>query len=694
MLKKTYYHIVVCFLVVTLSISASGQSERPGIKVQARATDRSVKLRWAPSTPTAWQFANKYGYTIERVPIAENGQMIQRPVKVVLRNVPFKPAPQQNWEMHMDSDDYVAIAAQAIFGETFELTNNYRSDMMQVMNKVSELESRFSFALFSADQSIKAAELSGLYFEDETVTSAVRYLYRIYANVPEHILAIDTGFVYVGLQDYKPLPKVRDVRAQFDDHIAMISWNGALMENVYNSFWVERSEDGKAFNKISDNPIINTFSGERPQSANVFRMDTLQANEKKYCYRVIGINAFGENGPPSDTVCGQGIPGFHYAASVTQHSISNEGHVTLEWTFPSPGNSLLHSFQLFRVNQKTKAFEEVINHIDKSQRSVTDTVARSSNYYVVRSRDRFGRSLNSFPYLVQLEDSIPPSTPIDLTGRVDTLGRVFLSWKANSEDDLEGYHLYRSNFHAEEFLQVPGPILQSNEYVDTIKLNNLTEQVHYKLQAVDKRFNRSEFSITLTLKKPDLIPPVSPVFTGIKSDSTGISISWKRSDSEDVIEHALYRKEEQEADWTLLKVIPAIDSSSYYYDKAVTHRTSYAYTILAIDDAGLESPPAEPLTTRWISENPYPKIENIFYTIDKSKKTIRISWEYNQQNVEKFLIYKAKNGQPLTLFKSIDAPSLELKDDFVLDNNIEYRIVAAFKTGERTKLSKPLLVKM
>lgn len=686
---------IVFILLLLITINAVAQQEDPAVKVQARATDRSVKLRWAPNNPSAWHFANQYGYTIERIPITVNGQIAESPVKTVLQNMPFKPAPQESWESQMDTDDYVAIAAQAIFGETFELTNNYKSDMVQVMNKVKELESRFSFALFAADQSIKAAALSGLYFEDETIAPATKYLYRIYANVPEHILAIDTGFVYVGIQDYKPLPRIKDVKAEFDDHIAMVSWDGALMEKIYNSFWVERSDDnGKTFHKTTEQPVINTFSGDKPRSKTIFKMDTLQENNKKYFYRIIGINAFGEYGPPSDTISGSGKPGFNYSATISNHSISEKGHVTLEWSFPSVGESLLKSFHLFRVNQTTKAFEEVIKDIDAGSRSIIDTTARSSNYYVIRSNDGYGRAINSFPYLVQLEDSIPPSAPVELTGRIDTLGRVFLNWKANSETDLEGYHVYKSNFKSDEFNQLPGPILKGNACIDTVKLTTLTETIYYRLQAVDKRFNRSEFSQTLKLKKPDRIPPVSPVFTGIKSDSSGIHLSWNLSDSEDVVEHLVYRKSESETEWTLVKSIAIPDTLSRFTDNTVEHGIAYAYTILAIDDDQLESIPAEPLSIRWISDNPYPQIENIFYTIDKSKRSIRISWEYNESNVEKFLIYKANNGQPLTLFKAIDATTLELKDDFVSDNNVEYRIVAAFKTGERTKISKALVVKM
>src|SRR5690606_37907332 len=105
------------------------------IKLQGRATQQSIKLRWAPDSPAAWHFTNKYGYTIERITLTVNGQTLSRPIRTILNNTPLKPAREESWEMYIDADDYVAIAAQAIFGETFELTNNYSSDMLKVINK-------------------------------------------------------------------------------------------------------------------------------------------------------------------------------------------------------------------------------------------------------------------------------------------------------------------------------------------------------------------------------------------------------------------------------------------------------------------------------------------------------------------------------------------------------------------------------
>jgi uncharacterized protein len=666
------------------------------VKVQARATDRSIKLRWGPNTPVTWQLANKYGYTIERIKLSENGKTVKNPVKEILNPTPIKPAAQRLWETYIDNDDYVAVAAQAIFGETFEITDDDKSDIMKVINKAKELESRFSFTLFSADQSIRAAELSGLYFEDHTIAPATRYLYRIYANIPLDILKVDTGFVYLGMEDFEPLPKPLDLRVTFQDQTAILSWNGEVFQRIYNSFWVEKSEDGgKTFKRITEQPIVNGFSGDKPKTRSIFRMDSLAANDVVYHYRVMGVNAFGEIGPPSDVAFGSGKAAFAYSATITTHEITPDGKARIEWTFPKEGETLLKGFELVRINQATKVATELKKDLDKSLRTIEDEKPMSTNYYVIRAIDKYGRKNNSFPYLVQTEDSIPPGAPVALSGMIDTLGRVHIQWKANEEEDLLGYSLYKANFSTEEYIQKPGPIITQNGYVDTVKLTTLTEKIFYKVRAIDKRFNPSEFSAVLVLKKPDKIPPVPPVFSSIASDSAAIRLRFHFSSSDDVVEHLLYRKSDFEKEWTLIKTFSSSDTLQQYDDTNVSHKVSYAYTMLAVDDDGLESVPAQPVTGIFISNDPYPAVENIFYSIDKSKKTITLSWRYSQEEVDRFLVYKSNNGQPMTLFRSLEGNESELSDSYTInDTKVEYRIVAGFKTGERTRSSKPVVVKM
>jgi uncharacterized protein len=691
--KQISFLVSGIFILSCITYSVCAQQLKPGVKLLGRATDHSIRLRWAPNDPILWHLSNKYGYTLERITLTENNKIVD-PVKIILHPQPFRPASQVLWEQSIEKDDYVAVAAQAIFGETFDVNQKQTSALVKVINKAKELESRFSFAVFSADQSVKAAELSGLYFEDESIAPFTKYLYRVYSNVPQNLIKADTGLILLGLQDHAPLPTIKDLQGEFDDHRVMLSWDGSTVEKIYNSFWLERSVDNKVYRRVTNIPIVNAFSGEKKKSDRIFKADSLEANDVVYYYRVLGIDAFGGIGPPSDTISGSGKSQFAFSASIRNHLIHQDGTVTLEWDFPPNGNFLLASFDLTRLDVKTKTSETIQTGISKLARSVSDNSPSSSNYYVIRSKDKYGRYNNSFPYLVQLEDSIPPNPPDNINGKIDSLGFVHLQWNANKENDLLGYGVYRANFASDEFVQLPGDIVNDHHYEDTISLNNLTEKIYYRITAIDKRFNPSGFSATLELKKPDKVPPVPPVFTSIRNDSTGIFISWENSGSEDVVQHLLYRKKLEDVSWNLIRQVEQPNTLNYFIDVNVNSHESYAYTMIAIDDDQLESVPLIPISIKWISPLSAPPVTEIYTQVNRDQKMLLVKWVYNEPDVKNFLIYKSGYLGKVSLFKLVPVHRPEFFDDLKNEKELAfYQIVSVFNSGRKSHMSRKILAK-
>src|SRR5690606_18156447 len=181
-----------------------------------------------------------------------------------------------------------------------------------------------------------------------------------------------------------------------------------------------------------------------------------------------------------------------------------------------------------------------------------------------------------FSYYAQLVDSIPPVVPSGFAGKIDTTGIVTLKWDRNPDSDLLGYRIFRSNFEEDEFVQLTeGPVL-TEEYFDSIPLNSLTETIYYKVAAVDQRYNISDASDALELKKPDKVPPVAPVLRNPEASAASITISWIPSSSADVEKHVLYRAESSNAnEWTVLSVISLSDTTYAYSDNATLPGKKY-----------------------------------------------------------------------------------------------------------------------
>ena len=162
---------LVLLALTIFTFPSSGQdkmSNTQKVEVIARALPDQIKIRWAPSTPDAWMLANKYGYLIERVTVVRDNKVLTTPQVTKINTEPIMPLPLAQWEPIVKKNKYGAIAAQAIFGKTFELKNN-TTNVIDIANKTRENESRFSFALFAAAQSFEVANASGLVLVDKRV---------------------------------------------------------------------------------------------------------------------------------------------------------------------------------------------------------------------------------------------------------------------------------------------------------------------------------------------------------------------------------------------------------------------------------------------------------------------------------------------------------------------------------------------
>lgn len=689
-IKITY--LIATFYLIVPNVLAQEEAK---IRAIARPYSDSISVRWAPDNAVAWHYLNEYGYRVLRYTMMRDGKVLDNPDSTDVANELFKPAPLNKWEPYSETSDYVPIAAQAIYGESFELDHGIAgSDIAQVINKSRELESRFSFALLAADFSPLTARLSGLMFTDKNISKNEKYLYIILPMVPKEKMVIDTGYVYVGVDDYKPLPQPLDVRGDFNDQSALISWNHQLFQNIFIAYKVERSNDGgKTFSPVSDKPMLNTTQGIYETPERMFYIDSLPQNNKEYLYRIRGITSFGEISPPSDTIAGIAYLRLPVNPSISSTKVFDNKYVTIEWEFPDSLNSRIAGFEMLRAIDDKGPYDTINREIiPATDRKYADQPHYSYNYYKIAAKDHYGHSYLSYPYMVQIIDSIPPAKPVGMTGIVDTTGIVQLTWNHNTEKDLLGYRVFRSNFKNSEFSQVTVEPIIDSLFIDTINIKTLTRKMYYKIQAVDQHYNPSEFSDIFELTRPDKIPPVSPVFNAYKNNAQGITLDWFNSSSIDVARHVLYRKSEKEQNWKVIGIFYPQDSVQSFTDTATVEGRMYEYTILAVDEAGLESKPAKPLKIKQFENKNKPAVSKISYDIDRTEKYIRLKWKYDEPGVKKFLVYRGNSTEELALFAS--SGRYEFTDTkLAINNTYYYAIKAVFVNGLESKMSNVIEIK-
>ncbi|WP_320020381.1 hypothetical protein [Labilibaculum manganireducens] len=656
---KIVARLLVFLAFLSSSATIYGQEEeKHEIKLLTRAMQDSILLRWGPTTYPLWLYGNKVGYKITRTLLVRDNDYVAKPKVVLLTPTPLKPLPLREWELLAESDDYAGVAAQAIYGDDFEVeANNGSPSMIDIVNKAKVQESRFGFALFSADQSSKVAEYSGLFFNDKNVMMGEKYLYKVFlAQAPEG-MKVDTAYFFTGIDEYMPLPAPLNVKAEEGDKMVTITWDKKYQEDFYNSFWVEKSMDnGKIYIKVNDTPLVNTTPDGYAESDFGFVIDTLVDNYHTYLYRVIGISVFGELSPPSEVVEVKGKNTITSVPLVHLSKTEDGTGVTIKWEFPDDKGEIVDGFRIFRSDKFAKDYQLLVDSLSLIQTSYTDKHALLTGYYRMQAYNSDGSGPYSIPKMEQLVDSIPPAIPLGLKAVADTTGLVRLTWSPNKDDDIFGYRVYRANSKKEEFSQLTSKAIKNPFYKDQISLKTLTKEVYYKIVAVDNRQNQSAFSEILELERPDIVPPASPFIKSIKSVDSGLEISWIRSASNDVVKQVVYRNTSGSREWELIKT--ESDTTTHFTDGRVLPDGIYKYILLAVDKAGNESKTIKPVAGKFIGN----KLNDLWIVPhvkrDKKTKEFILTWIPPVYEVERYMIYYKNSKGIWRLLDGVDSRSL------------------------------------
>jgi len=184
------------------------------------------------------------------------------------------------------------------------------------------------------------------------------------------------------------------------------------------------------------------------------------------------------------------------------------------------------------------------------------------------------------------------------------VGNVYLTWSANSESDLLGYHLFRRPEGVTEFEQIVALAASSTHYTDTgLESGNY----EYAISAYNTLMQESELSEPVSAA-PFYYPPPDPP-TNLQALNTGIDegsikLTWTASESTTVDHYEIHRQAPGEADFSPLTEVP--DSATQYLDEGLTIGETYSYKLRAVDSWGAIGEFTEPVSTTPSEEPPTP----------------------------------------------------------------------------------------
>lgn len=639
------------------SVSSQDLNEalKTKIGIVARSYSDSVILRWAVSKPAVWNICKESGFILERAAVLKDGSYGEfKPVKQGV----FKPWTEAEWQTYFDQRplridtteiDYEAYAY--MFGspekaDPGKADNSSGNELQDLKDKKSKMDWQLLFAMLSANSSSSSAEGLGLRYVDKNVKPGEKYAYKIKLAGTSPVYIIEEGIVEVKVEKFNPDFAKQTLTASENEGSIGINWKA---NNELSFYKVERSDDnGKTFKKLTKAPLLTMKSKAGVNDPSEGYLDTLVVNYKPYIYRVYGTTSFAEKVLIGEiTAMGRDrTPPEQPFVPQPQQISDNE--IKIKWQMSANPAKDLKGFYVGRDSSSSGEFKYITPLLPPSSREYIDKsfLQGGSNFYLVEAIDTAGNISQSYPVYVALNDTIPPVKPQWLKGTMDTNGVVTLKLKPNTEKDLMGYRILFSNSPEHEF----SPLIESfgndsvdytgiTEFRDTVSLETTTPNVYYRATALDNRYNESEMSDIIAIRRPDIIAPIVPVIIDVTVTDKSVTLFFAPSSSEDVKYHVAYRHLFGETKWDSLAGLGRADS--VFTDKNVKPNIMYEYALLAVDSSGLRSKLSGPVTGRPYYTGVLPVVKNLTVQYDEKKNTSLLHWDYENSKGTYFVVYRA-----------------------------------------------------
>ena len=671
-----YRYVLLLFVFCFSAFFGWGkQSVQSRIYVRTEVHSDKVLLRWIAGDAKSWQLLNKYGFKLERLTVARSGVVLDKP-EVLLLAGELKPAESDKLKALVREFPMGAVVAQAVFGDNFEVSLG-DSPISKAIALDEERQQRYLFALYAADLCFPVAKEVGWGFEDGSIKEGERYLYRVTSLVPKKELTIAEGANFVVVGDTIRLPQPLELSAQFSPAGAYLSWDYNRLASLYSSYWIERSEDGKTFSRISDLPITRMSDTEKKTHAPITYLDSI-AYRKTYYYRVAGVTPFGSQGAYSAIVSGMAYPPLTDIPQIEDYRFDTQGGANLSWNFKQEEEDLIEGFRILR-SKDDKTYLPLDSISPKERIYHIGTLARYP-YYKVEAKAKQGVSTTSYPTLIQAIDSIPPAVPTGLRAEVDSLGTVHLSWQSGKDEDLYGYRLYRGETKGEELIPITKDAILSTNYIDSVRLDNLNAKVYYALTALDERYNQSELSETIVVRKPACIPPAMPLIVEMKASEEGNVIRWEASEDSFLAGFVLTRtaqdSTQQKRSWQIKDA-----KQRSYVDKEIEAGKTYTYQLTAYTDNQLYSPISPEVKV--VSKSTEAKTADVNFTTEVLTEGIALKWRISKQVFSSAALYKVDESGKFGLYRENLPQAGEVIDKEVRQGNKNAYMLVVYLKGSR-----------
>jgi len=269
-------------------------------------------------------------------------------------------------------------------------------------------------------------------------------------------------------------------------------------------------------------------------------------------------------------------------------------------------------------------------------------------YALVReARDQDGRAASSG----STTPAGAPATPQGFAVQAGD-GEVRLYWQANTEQDLQGYFVYRSDLPDKGFSRIATLEAYITAYVDQEVTNGVT--YYYRISAVDTDQKESAPTAASGAKpQSSEVPagaPTAPPIVQLQAGDGEVRLYWQASTEADLQGYFVYRSDRENLGFSRIATLDANTTS--YVDTTVTNGSTYYYQVSAVNKAQRESartptPPlqAKPVPAETVVGPDIPPTFPVGLEVRAQYDRLILTWQPNREpDLKEYRIYRAVNN--------------------------------------------------
>lgn len=690
MIDKFFKQIALSLLTLVMPMSAMAADEYD-IELDTYYGGNYVLLRWYPQSIEIYKKCADKGFVVERRSGNEQWQSLST----------LKPGSYTDFAELEKKNDKAFLANYILHPD--ETVKNAQVDEnapededdkndandTDLKNK-EEADIMYKMCLLACEFSVDMAKVMALNFRDDFVHTQQMYEYRV--RPADESLNLNCRIKKVTTNKKQTLAPMATIKAENKDFRIFFTWNMDNLSTDYSGFLLERSSDGTNFSAVNEEPIVHIATDEI--SENVLTcMDSLPDCDKMYYYRVCGLSRFGLKGPYSNVVKASYECDYNVSVKLKEVKINEKNIATISWDVENPDNQPIKGFDIQRattIDVNGAQFESINKGklVAANSRSFVDKHPLESNYYRVVAYGKTDKQVSSSNfYYAHSIDSIPPSAPTGLKATIDSAGIVKLTWSENTESDIMAYRVFFSNDSTSEFIGASDTFLTTPYYTDTLYLGSLTNEIYYKVLAIDHNYNQGPLSEAIKVIKPDTIPPSPARFLEINQDEAGtIHVNWQKSTSTDVVKQVLLRRVGDVGEFSIAETwsgknnIPAT-----YADTFVAVGERIYYKLIVYDESNNHTErDAVPFKSKNVKRE---CVKNITTNVNYKKGFIELNWEKCGCRINKINIFRSGADGDSKLIGTIKGVE-NVFFDYSVKKGEQYQYIVQPITEKMSKIAK------